>query len=185
MKEQYIFKSERLGFRNWTENDLEELELMNSDNKVMEYFPKTLTKEENKKMFEKLKLHYENNNHTYFATEILADNEFIGFIGLAYQEYKTEFTPAIDIGWRLKKSVWGKGYATEGAKKCLEYGFNELNLNEIVSTCTKNNLKSENVMQKIGMKKVGEFKHPELTEYPKYEECKCYRISKNEWQHGV
>ena len=183
MKKKYLFKSERLGFRNWTESDLKELEIMNSDVGVMEHFPKTLTKKENEELFEKLKHHYKKHNHTYFATEILVNNEFIGFIGLAYQEYRTEFTPAVDIGWRLKKSAWGKGYATEGAKKCLEYGFNELNLSKIIATCTLDNSKSENVMRKIGMKKMGNFKHPELEEYPKYEECICYGINKNEWQN--
>ena len=182
LKKEYIFKSERLRFRNWTENDLKELEIMNSDIEVMEHFPKTLTKKENKELFEKLKLHFKKYNHTYFATEILENNEFIGFIGLAYQEYQTEFTPAVDIGWRLKKSAWGKGYATEGAKKCLEFAFNELNLENIISTCTEKNSKSENVMKKIGMEKIGEFKHPELKKYPEYEKCICYGINKNVWQ---
>lgn len=182
MKGEYIFKSERLGFRNWRKSDLKELEIMNSDVEVMEHFPNTLTKKESEELFEKLRHHYKKYNHTYFATEILENNEFIGFIGLAYQEYQTEFTPAVDIGWRLKKSAWGKGYATEGAKKCLEFAFNELNLENIISTCTEKNFKSENVMKKIGMKKIGGFKHPELKKYPKYENCICYGINKNVWQ---
>jgi RimJ/RimL family protein N-acetyltransferase len=185
LKKEYIFKSERLGFRNWTESDLPELELINSDVEVMEHFPKTLTKKENAELFEKLKLHCEKRKHTYFATDILATKEFIGFIGLAYQEYKTEFTPAVDIGWRLKKGAWGKGYATEGAKRCLEYGFNELNFSEIIATCTIGNSKSEKVMRKIGMKKMGNFIHPELSGNPKYQECKCYRINKNAWQQWL
>lgn len=178
LKKEYIFKSERLGFRNWMESDLKELEIMNSDAKVMEYFPKTLTIKENEELFEKLKRHYKKHNYTYFATEILASNQFIRFIGLAYQEYEAEFTPAIDIGWRLKETAWGKGYATEGAKKCLEFAFNELNLEQIIATCTCKNYKSENVMKKIGMKKIGDFKHPKLKEYPEYEKCICYRIKK-------
>ena len=116
---------------------------------------------------------------------MLATKEFIGFIGLAYQDYQTEFTPAIDIGWRLKRSAWGKGYATEGAKRCLEFGFNTLDLNQIIATCAMDNLKSENVMQKIGMKQLGVFIHPELKEYPSYEQCKYYGIQKNDWQQNV
>ncbi len=155
---------------------------MNSDVEVMKYFPKTLTKTENEELFKKLILEYKEHNHTYFATEILENNEFIGFIGLAYQEYRTEFTPSVDIGWRLKKSAWEKGYATEGAKRCLEYAFNELNLENIISTCVEKNFKSESVMKKIGMVKIGEFKHPKLKEYPEYEKCLCYGISKKMWQ---
>ncbi len=182
MKKEYIFKSERLGFRDWTKGDLKELELMNSDVKVMEFFPKALTSKKNEELFEKLRVHYKKHHHTYFATEILENNEFIGFIGLAYQEYRTEFTPAVDIGWRLKKSAWGNGYATEGAKKCLEFAFTILNLENIISTCAEKNSGSENVMKKIGMKKIGEFKHLELKEYPGYEKCICYGINKSEWQ---
>ena len=116
---------------------------------------------------------------------VLETGEFIGFIGLAFQNYKTAFTPATDIGWRLKKSAWGNGYATEGAKKCLEFGFNKLNLKKIISTCTVKNSKSESIMKKIGMEKIGEFNHPKLKEYPEHEKCICYEINKNVWQQRV
>ncbi len=174
----YFFKSERLGFRNWMDSDLDEFAKLNSDLEVMEHFPKTLTKEETEKFIKRLKAHYTENGYSYFAIEILNTGEFIGFIGLAFKDYKSDFTPAVDIGWRLKKSAWGKGFATEGAKKCLELAFNELNLDKVISTCTERNYKSENVMKKIGMKKVGEFKHPQLKDYPDYEKCLCYEIRK-------
>lgn len=182
MKKEYIFKSERLGFRNWSETDLTELAKINADLEVMEHFPKPLTVKETSEFIDRLKKHYTKNGFNYFATEILESGELIGFIGLAVQDYKTDFTPAVDIGWRLKKSAWGKGYATEGAKKCLELAFSELNLEKIISTCTEKNSKSENVMKKIGMEKIGDFKHPKLKEYPKYEKCICYGINKNVWQ---
>lgn len=91
-------------------------------------------------------------------------------------DYETDFMPATDIGWRLKPSAWGKGYATEGAKRCLEFAFSELNLERIVSTCTISNKSSENVMKKIGMIKKGEFLHPKLSEFPNYEKCTWYEI---------
>lgn len=182
MKKEYIFKSERLGFRNWNENDLTEFAKINADLEVMEHFPKPLTEKETREFIQRLKTHYKKNGHNYFATEILDSGELIGFIGLAFQDYKTDFTPAVDIGWRLKKTAWGKGFATEGAKKCLEFAFTKLNLDNVISTCTVKNYKSENVMKKIGMKKIGEFNHPKLKEYPKYEKCVCYGVNKNLWQ---
>lgn len=175
----YIFKSERLGFRNWNSNDLQEFAELNSDSEVMEHFPSTLSREETFDFIQRLKKHYELNGHTYFATEILRTGELIGFIGLALQDYESEFTPNVDIGWRLKKAHWGKGYATEGAKKCLEFAFTELKLNKVISTCTIRNTKSEKVMKKIGMKKIGEFKHPKLKAYPELEKCVCYEIKNN------
>ena len=176
MKKEYIFKSERLGFRNWTKDDLTEFAKINSDPEVMEYFPKTLTKQESSDFIDRLQKHYKKRGYNYFATEILETSELIGFIGLAYQVYQTEFTPATDIGWCLKKSAWGKGYATEGAKRCLEFAFNELGIHKIVSTCTIRNIRSENVMKKIGLVKKGEFNHPNLSDYPEYEKCIWYEI---------
>ena len=179
-KTKYIFKSERLGFRNWTKDDLEEFAKLNSDAAVMEHFPKTLSKKEVENFIVRLKQHFADNGFTYYATEVLETKEFIGMIGLAFQEYKTNFTPAIDIGWRLKRSSWGKGYATEGAKRCLEYAFDELDINKVISICTIKNKKSENVMKKIGMTKKGEFNHPEMINQPEYENHFCYEIIKNE-----
>lgn len=179
-KDRYIFKSERLGFRNWTNIDLDEFLKLNSDEKVMEHFPNTLSKNEVKTFIEDLRSHFEKNGFTYYATEILETNEFIGMIGLARQEYQTVFTPAIDLGWRLKRTAWGNGYATEGAKRCLAYAFQELGLPKIVSVCTIKNQSSENVMKKIGMTKMGEFNHPEMINYPSYERHYCYGIKKME-----
>lgn len=177
---QYIFKSERLGFRNWIEDDLEEFSKLNADVQVMEHFPATLSKEEVREFIVKLKKHFADNGFTYYATEVLDTKEFIGMIGLAYQEYKTNFTPAIDIGWRLNRHSWGKGYATEGAKRCLDYAFQELDIQNVIAVCTIENTKSEHVMKKIGMSKIGKFNHPEMKDHPEYEKHVCYEISRHE-----
>ena len=152
---------------------------LNSDEMVMEHFPKTLTEKEVGELIKSLKKHFTLNGFTYYATEIKESGAFVGMIGLALQEYKTVYTPAIDIGWGLKRSTWGRGYATEGAKRCLEFAFNELALNTIISVCTIQNRKSENVMRKIGMKKICEFNHPNMIHHPDYEKHLCYEISKN------
>jgi RimJ/RimL family protein N-acetyltransferase len=178
VSKKYIFKSERLGFREWSMNDLLEFSALNGDEDVMEHFPNVLSQKETEDFIIRLQKHLNDYGLCYYATEVLQTEEFIGFIGLAYQAYAVEFLPATDIGWRLKKSAWGKGYATEGAKRCLEYGFNELNLEKIVATCTLNNAKSERVMKKIGMTRQGEFLHPKLKEYPEYEWCIWYQIDK-------
>ena len=179
MEKKYIFKSERLGFRPWLNEDLDDFTKINSDAEVMEHFPKALSKEETREFIQRLQKHYLTHGYNYFAVEILATGELIGFIGLAYQTFETEFTPSTDIGWRLKKSAWGKGYATEGARRCLDYAFNDLKLTRVISVCTVNNINSENVMKKIGMTKQGVFEHPNLKEYPDYSTCKWYEIKKD------
>ena len=179
-KEEYILTSRRLGFRPWKISDLNDFASLNADKEVMEHFPRSLSVDESADFISRLQKHYTQYGHCYFATEILESGEFIGFIGLAFQKYESEFTPAVDIGWRLKKSAWGKGYATEGALRCLDFGFDQLKLSEIISTCPKANHRSEKVMQKIGMKKTGEFNHPNLEDYPAIQKCVCYSVSEEE-----
>lgn len=174
----YIFTSDRLGFREWLDCDLDQFTELNADPVIMEHLPKVLSKNETAHFIERLQNHYKQYGHCYFATEILETGEFIGFIGMAYQVYPTDFTPAVDIGWRLKQSSWGNGYATEGAKRNLEYAFNDLKLDRVISTCTVDNTNSENVMKKIGMKKLKNFDHPLLKGQPLLEKCMVYIIEK-------
>jgi RimJ/RimL family protein N-acetyltransferase len=176
----YIFTSARLGFRNWNDDDLDAFAALNADSDVMEHFPKVLTRDESTEFMQRLRAHFDKRGYCYFAVEILETGALIGFIGLAYQEYETDFTPAVDIGWRLKKSAWGNGFATEGAERCLAFAFDTLHLNRIISTCTVKNLPSEKVMQKIGMKRMGEFKHPRLVAFPEIERCVWYALEKND-----
>ncbi|NCT56545.1 MAG: GNAT family N-acetyltransferase [Legionella sp.] len=90
--------------------------------------------------------------------------ELIGFIGLNYTDWESHFTPAVEVGWRLGSQYWGKGFASEGAKASLEYGFKQCGLKEIVSFTVPANIRSIRVMEKIGLKRDlnGDFSHPKL-----------------------
>ena len=176
MKSNYIFTSERLGFRNWVKGDYDKMIRISSDPDVMEHFPATATPEQTIAFIEKMKQLFEEKNYCYFATEEIESGDFVGFIGLAHKKFKADFTPCVDIGWRLAKKYWGKGYATEGAKRCLSYGFKEMNIDNIKSTAPLVNRKSIRVMEKIGMRKQMEFKHPLLLEYKRLVNCVCYEI---------
>ena len=109
---------------------------------VMEHFPKILTEKGVDELIKNFKKHFALNGFTYYATEIKETWAFVGMIELAFQEYETDYTPAIVIGWRLKRNAWVRGYASEGAKRCLEFVFNEFALNKIISVCTIQNSKS-------------------------------------------
>jgi RimJ/RimL family protein N-acetyltransferase len=100
----YIFKSERLGFRNWELTDIDEMCQINSDEKVMEFFPGVLTRQQTTEFVERMKTQFADKGFCYFAVDKLEDKKFIGFIGLSEQTYKAAFTPCIDIGWRIKSS---------------------------------------------------------------------------------
>ncbi len=158
----YIFTSERLGFRTWTDTDREPFFEMCNDSEVMEFFPKLMSREELDEFMVKIKAQYDDHGICFYATDLLETGEFCGFIGLIKTPFKSHFTPSIEIGWRLKRSVWNQGLATEGALASLKHGFEELGFDEIVSFTPELNKKSEKVMQKIGMNKIGEFGHPSI-----------------------
>lgn len=172
----YFFKSDRLGFRTWQDDDLHHLRAMNSDPDVMRYFPSILTEAENMALLDKLEQRYIHDGYTYYAVEELGTREFIGFIGIAYQTFDSPYTPCVDIGWRLLKKHWGKGFATEGAKRVLDYANTELRIKEIRAFAPAINLPSISVMKKIGMSYLGVFNHSLLSGYPDIESCVVYNI---------
>lgn len=170
----YIFTSKRLGFRNWKNSDINLLYQINTDKNVMEFFPIIPTKKETEDFIKRMQNQFAEKGFCYFAVDILENNEFIGFIGLSKQTFEADFTPCVDIGWRLKKSVWNKGYATEGAKACLNYGFKKLNLKTIYSVAPILNVESQHIMKKIGMKKYSTFLHPKISNISDLKECIIY-----------
>ncbi len=171
----YIIKTERLGLRNWNSNDLEPFIKMSQDEEVMNYFPKLLSKEECNNFIKRMQLHFKEFGFCYFALDIIETGEFIGFTGMLNQNYISHFTPCIDIGWRLKRSSWGFGYATEAAKSCLKYAANELNLKEIYSLASTPNISSIAIMKKIGMTYDSTFHHPALKNNDRLKECIVYK----------
>ena len=176
MSKEYLFQSDRLGFRNWIDSDISKMIDISSNPDVMQFFPAIATKIQTVEFIDRMKLMYIEEGYCYFAVDQLKDESFIGFIGLCYQTYKSQFTPSVDIGWRLNKKYWNNGLATEGAKKCLDYGFNKLGLKNIISTAPIINTKSIRVMEKIGMQKLTNFEHPRLRSNEKLQNCVCYKI---------
>ena len=175
---QYLFKSERLGFRNWLESDIEMMTEINADKNVMEFFPCIASKDQTIDFIKKMQKQFTEKGYCYFAVDKLKNNEFIGFIGLSEKNFEAEFTPCIDIGWRLSNTEWNNGFASEGAKRCLEYAFNVLKLEKIYSIAPKINIKSERVMKKIGMEKFMEFEHPLLINDERLRDCVLYQTTK-------
>lgn len=156
--------TERLLLRPWKPEDLPAFAALNRDPTVMEFFPSILTEDESDSFAKRIREFMESKGWGLWAAERKDTQEFIGYIGLSKPTFEAAFTPCVEIGWRLKHCAWGNGFAAEGALRCLRYGFEELNLGEIVSFTVKNNLRSIGVMKRIGMKldAEGEFDHPRL-----------------------
>lgn len=176
----YIFKSERLGFRKWNSEDLPKMAEINSDQRVMEFFPAVQSVKETEVFIHRMQDSLQKKGYCYYAVDRLDQKELIGFIGLMDKTFEAEFTPCIDIGWRLSPNAWNLGFATEGAKRCLEYAFNDLKIEKIYSMAPVVNQKSEQVMKKIGMNKLSNFNHPLLESDERLRDCILYEISKNQ-----
>lgn len=87
----HLFKSNRLGFRNWQAADVGKMALINADNEVMKFFPSTQTFEVTANFIKRMQKQFEEKSYCYFAVDKLIDGEFIGFIGLSEPTYKPEF----------------------------------------------------------------------------------------------
>jgi len=158
-------ESERVLLREWQESDLEPWIALNLDSDNLRYFPRTFTAEESASSFKRISEALQKNQFGLWAAEEKASGEFMGFIGLARQDLLgVSFMPCHEIGWRLDRKYWGRGYATEGAKVALAYGLTELEIPIIYSYTSINNLPSINVMKKIGLLERPElaFEHPRI-----------------------
>ena len=179
---EFMLSTERVGLRKFKLEDLDEMAAINADPEVMEHFPSTYDKEHTHQFLKRVNGKVDENGFSMWAAELLATGELIGFVGISKVPFAADFTPAVEIGWRLAKKFWGKGYATEAAKACLEFAFEKANLEEVVSFTATENTRSEKVMQRIGMTKIGTFEHPKIEDGHRLKTHLLYKISKEEWR---
>ncbi len=167
----------RLGLRRWIARDLEPFAAMNRDPAVREFFPNLQTYEESVASVERWERHFDEHGFTFYAMDLLESGEFIGFTGIVHAPLASWFTPCVEIGWRLRREAWGRGYATEAASACLGYAWDELALEKIYAYTAALNTRSERVMQKIGMSLAGEFDHPKIEPWHPLRRHLVYAIS--------
>lgn len=175
-----VIETERLILRTWKDADADEYYRINQDSRVIEFLRGSLTMQEIKDFIASANQQFDKLGYTLFAAEEKITGSLTGFIGLNPPPWKAHFTPCVEIGWRLGSQYWNKGYATEGAKAVLEYGFNKCGLTEIVSFTSPANIRSIRIMEKIGMKRNirGDFFHPKLPPDHKLAKQILYRIKK-------
>lgn len=156
--------TERLILRPWKYSDFEPFAEMSADQKVMEYFPSILDRKEAISLAERIQNEINEDGYGFWACELKRTHQFMGFIGIRSPRVQLPFSPCVEIGWRLAQRFWGQGFAVEGARKCLNYGFQELGLSEIVSFTYEGNFKSRRVMEKLGMIRdfQFDFDHPKV-----------------------
>lgn len=155
-------ETERLILRSWKPDDLPLFVEMNKDHRVMKYFPVLLTEEESAAFYNRIQDEFIITGRGLYAVELKSTGHFIGYVGLHEIGFEADFTPGIEIGWRLAADYHNQGYATEAAKAVLRLAKIK-GMERLFSFTAEINKPSERVMQKIGMEKVGEFDHPKLS----------------------
>ncbi|MFC5816245.1 GNAT family N-acetyltransferase [Nonomuraea harbinensis] len=172
-------ETERLIMRRWRESDREPFAALNADPRVMEHFPAPMTRAESDALVDRIEQRFDEHGYGLWALEVRETGEFIGFAGLALQTFEAPFTPAVEVGWRLARSAWGHGYATEAGRRALAHGFGEAGLEEIVSITAVLNVRSQAVMRRLGMTRdpADDFDHIMIPEGHPLRPHVLYRIS--------
>ncbi len=179
--------SPRLILRHWTHEDQRPFALMNSDPEVMRYFPSRLSADQSDLYAEMMQLGLEERNFGFWAIELRSEDQtggpFIGCAGLSVPQWNSPFMPCIDIGWRLSRDYWGMGYASEAAHRILDYSFNELDIDEVLSFASVLNVRSIAVMELLGMTRNpdDDFCHPMFDSDSDLSRHVLYRMPKQLW----
>lgn len=148
----------------------------------MEYLPGVLSRAESDALAAAIEASFEENGFGLWAVEVRRGAPFVGFVGLATVRFEAHFSPAVEVGWRIAAEHWNRGYATEAARAALRFGFETLELDEIVSFTVPENRASRRVMEKLGMRRdeSGDFDHPALPEGHPLRRHVLYRIPRSE-----
>lgn len=149
--------------RAWRDADRGPFAELNADPEVMEHFPAPLSREQSDAMVDRIVAHHVERGYGLWALEV--DGRFAGFVGLSTASFPAQFTPAVEVGWRLSRWAWGRGAASTAARRVLRAapGFG---IEEVLSFTATSNARSAAVMERIGMVRDpdGDFEHPRVPE---------------------
>jgi RimJ/RimL family protein N-acetyltransferase len=175
--------TERLLLRGFRDTDREPFARLNADPRVAEFLGSPLDRAASDALVDRIAEHWPADGHGLWAVERQADRAFLGFVGLAAPSFEAAFTPCVEVGWRLDPGAWGFGYATEAAQAALRFGFEELDLAEIVSFTTVANRRSQAVMERLGMTRdrADDFDHPNLPPGNPLRPHVLYRLPRETW----
>lgn len=154
-------RTARLILRQWRPSDLEPFAQLNADPEVMRFFPARLSRAESDALAERIRLRIEEAGIGLFALESRESGEFLGFTGLNPMPEWSPGSGFLEIGWRLRREAWGRGYATEAALECLRFA-GEQGVPEVWSLTARLNIPSIAVMRRIGLEYVTALDHPDV-----------------------
>jgi RimJ/RimL family protein N-acetyltransferase len=155
-------RTDRLLLRRWLATDREPFARLNADAEVMRYFPAPLDRAESDALAGRADALFDSHGFGLWALQRLDTGEFLGFTGLAPMPTGIPGAGGVEVGWRLARSAWGNGYATEAAAAALRFGVDTVGLAEVNSITAVVNIRSRRVMERLGMHAAGEYEHPTL-----------------------
>ncbi len=172
----------RLILRPWEDADVAHWIAMGADERVMEFFPGLVDRTEAEAQVAHFRDRLAQNGFGWWALETKADGLFAGTIALQDVPIDLPFAPALEVGWRLSTDYWGRGYATEGARAALDFAFRELGRTEVVAMTARRNLRSQAVMQRLGMTRsvFDDFEHPRIAPGHPIRDHVLYRIARGQ-----
>ena len=179
--------TERLELRPWARADLAPFAALNADPEVMRYMPRTLDRAESDALAAQAAAALAARGLGPWVLELRSEREFLGMVGLAEVTFPAHFTPSLEVLWRLKRAAWGRGYATEAARACLELAFATLEVPEVVAFTVPENRRSRAVMERLGMRRDprDDFEHPRLPAGHPLRPHVLYRLAAVEWSRRV
>jgi RimJ/RimL family protein N-acetyltransferase len=174
----------RLRLRQWREDDLAPFAALNTDPEVMRFFEEPLSHERSDAWARAIAAVIEDQGWGLWALERRDTGEFIGFTGLQVPRHELPFNPCVEVGWRLARSAWGQGFATEAGRASLAHAFGPLDLDEVVSMTAVTNVPSRRVMERLGMARDGQadFDHPGVSHGHPLQRHVLYRIGVEQWR---
>lgn len=179
-------RTPRLILRNWEDRDRKLFHLINSDERVMEFFPFRRSRAEADARLDDFRAEIERDGYGWTAAEIAETGACIGFVGLHRAEHLlSSEAGGIEIGWRLAPDFWGKGYAAEAASAWLAFGFERLGQEEIISFAVRGNVRSTAVMERLGMRRdpARDFDHPGVPDsHPHLKPHVFYALARADWE---
>ncbi|MBT2325868.1 GNAT family N-acetyltransferase [Variovorax paradoxus] len=173
----------RLRLRAWRDEDLPPFAALNADSEVMEHLLGPLTRSQSNALVGRITEHFLREGFGFWAVEAPGIASFIGMVGIGIPSYTAPFTPCVEVGWRLARQYWRQGFATEAAQAALEFGFETVDLSEIVALTVPGNARSRAVMSKLGMTRTAydDFDHPLVPAGHPLTRHVLYRLSKEAW----
>ena len=175
--------TDRLLLRRWEPADRVPFAALNADAEVMRELRSPLDRAASDAFVDRIEASFDSLGYGLWAVEVCATSTFVGFTGLALQTFEAPFNPSVEVGWRLARSAWGNGYATEGARAALDHAFGAVGLDEVVSITTRSNERSQAVMRRLGMTRdpADDFEQPQLPPGHPLRPAVLFRVSREAW----